>query len=140
MDDDGLLETLRCIVGEDTPDATLRALLLRANGDVTAAANSFFDGGANLNLTAPQPSSAAASSVNDDVLGTLFKTLEDQGKKLAGMCVPWPRSSLCPRRPQHSKPFDRWATGQPGWMAARQPTPPHPRMRPTPDHRARPAA
>ena len=45
MADSETLETLKAIVGEDIADSTLRALLLRAGGDVAAAANSFFDGG-----------------------------------------------------------------------------------------------
>ncbi|EOD17725.1 hypothetical protein EMIHUDRAFT_451293 [Emiliania huxleyi CCMP1516] len=85
-DDD--VETLRSIVGDDLPESTLRALLLRSGGDVTAAANSFFDGGV-ATLSAMEegggasPAQPGACSVGDDVLSTLFKTLEDQGKKLA---------------------------------------------------------
>ena len=87
--DDELLDTLKQIVGDDSgvPDATLRALLLRAGGDVAAAANSFFDGGV-ATLGDGPTSAAAAPQVGDDVLGTLFKTLEDQGRKLAGALPP----------------------------------------------------
>ena len=85
--DDETLTTLRSIVGDDTSDSTLRALLLRSGGDVAAAANSFFDGAAaSLSATfetATSASSAAVPAVGDDVLCTLFKTLEDQGRKLA---------------------------------------------------------
>ena len=76
------IDCLRAIIGDDTPEATLRAILLRSGGDISAAANSFFDGGAS-NLS-EAPSAAPASQVGDDVLGALFKTLEDQGRKLAG--------------------------------------------------------
>ena len=63
----------------------LQALLARSGGDVAAAANAFFDG------SIPQPGSSGASSggnaaavaASEDVLATLFKTLEDTGKKLA---------------------------------------------------------
>lgn len=82
--DDELLETLRSIVGEDTPDSTLRALLMRAGGDVASAANSFFDGGVATLGNGDSHQHSAGPPVGDDVLGTLFKTLEDQGRKLAG--------------------------------------------------------
>ena len=85
------LEMLRAIVGDDAsiPESTLRALLLRSGGDVAAAANSFFDGGVASLVSTPSiiPHSSnpppVSASVGDDVLGTLFKTLEDQGRKLA---------------------------------------------------------
>ena len=93
MADSETLETLKAIVGEDIADSTLRALLLRAGGDVAAAANSFFDGGAasldmsaQMNGSASQPPAPAfGMPPGDEVLGTLFKTLEDQGRKLAGL-------------------------------------------------------
>ena len=53
---------------------------------MSAAANSFFDGGL-PSLDADHSSGAdfrPGPAVGDDVLGTLFKTLEDQGRKLAG--------------------------------------------------------
>ena len=78
------MEELRSILG-DVCDTTLQALLARSGGDVAAAANAFFDG------SIPQPGSsgassggnAAAAAASEDVLATLFKTLEDTGKKLA---------------------------------------------------------
>lgn len=81
---------LRAIIGEGVDDASLRALLVRAGGDVSSAANSFFDGG----LPVLHDDGGAdfhptpVSSVGDDVIGTLFKTLEDQGRKLAGAHAP----------------------------------------------------
>ena len=77
--------TLASIVGE-VDEATLRALLQGSGGDVAAAANAFFDGTHLNSGGAPSLSSsqAAAPQVGEDVLGTLFKTLEDQGRKLAG--------------------------------------------------------
>ena len=75
------MEELRSILG-DVCDTTLQALLARSGGDVAAAANAFFDG------SFPQPGASgggngAAAAVSEDVLATLFKTLEDTGKKLA---------------------------------------------------------
>ena len=102
-DDD--VETLRSIVGDDLPESTLRALLLRSGGDVTAAANSFFDGGV-ATLSAMEegggasPAQPGACSVGDDVLSTLFKTLEDQGKKLAGDSRPARASTSPTMRPR----------------------------------------
>ena len=88
--DDETVDTLRSIVGDDTDDDILRALLLRTGGDVAAAANSFFDGGVATLGQVPSASAAQplAAQVGDDVLGTLFKTLEDQGRKLAGAHAP----------------------------------------------------
>ena len=82
--EEGLI-ALRAIVGDDTPEDTLQMLLLRAGGDVAAAANSYFDGGA-ATMTNGSTGGAppSAPQVGDDVLGTLFRTLEDQGRKLAG--------------------------------------------------------
>ena len=112
------IETLKAIVGDGVEETILKALLLRAGGDVAAAANSFFDGGA-ASLTMGGggggddfggPGSAGGGgagashcAVGEDVLGTLFKTLEDQGRKLAGARLPLPclrahtlsPSSLC---------------------------------------------
>jgi hypothetical protein len=82
------VDMLRSIVGDGVGDETLRALLLRAGGDVSAAANSFFDGGVATLMSSGPPADASGAApvgaVGDDVLGTLFKTLEDQGRKLAG--------------------------------------------------------
>ena len=86
MADDSTVEMLIAIVGDGVGDETLRALLIRAGGDVSAAANSFFDGGvASLMNEAANdmPAPPAGVGVGEDVLGTLFKTLEDQGRKLA---------------------------------------------------------
>ena len=97
--DDGSIETLKAIVGEGVPDDTLRALLLRSGGDVAAAANSFFDGGA-ASLGGGDAGGSFQSStpaVGDDVLGTLFKTLEDQGRKLAGTCREHAAAAACGR-------------------------------------------
>ena len=86
MAGDDSVEMLRSIIGEGVDDASLHALLLRAGGDVSGAANYFFDGGVPLihddNVADFRPT--PASAVGDDVIGTLFKTLEDQGRKLAG--------------------------------------------------------
>ena len=102
MADAEQIETLKAIVGEGIDDTILKALLLRAGGDVAAAANSFFDGGATslnsmdgvglgVDFGGSEPTSggigggaASHCAVGEDVLGTLFKTLEDQGRKLAG--------------------------------------------------------
>ena len=85
MADDGSIEMLRSIVGEGVGDDMLRALLLRAGGDVSSAANTFFDGGLpTLGNNSDEFGRAPAAAVGDEVLGTLFKTLEDQGRKLAG--------------------------------------------------------
>ena len=86
MADDSTVEMLKAIVGDGVGDETLRALLISAGGDVSAAANSFFDGGvASLMNEAANdmPAPPAGVGVGEDVLGTLFKTLEDQGRKLA---------------------------------------------------------
>ena len=88
MADEASVEMLRSIVGEGVADETLVSLLLRAGGDVSSAANSFFDGGV-ATLTAMDASAdlrPAPTAVGDDVLGTLFKTLEETGRKLAGEC------------------------------------------------------
>ena len=83
--DGELVEVLRSIVGDSVEESILRRLLLRAGGDVASAANSFFDGGvATLNDGPTIAAPTSAPQVGDDVLGTLFKTLEDQGRKLAG--------------------------------------------------------
>ena len=85
MADAESIEMLKSIVGDGVPDETLRGLLLRAGGDVSSAANSFFDGGvATLATDTGADFRPAPTAVGDDVLGTLFKTLEDQGRKLAG--------------------------------------------------------
>ena len=86
MSDAESIELLRSIVGEDLPDDTLRALLVRSGGDVSAAANSFFDGGVATLVasSAPDDYRPPSASVGDDVLGTLFQTLEEQGRKLVG--------------------------------------------------------
>lgn len=80
------LSSLRAVVGDGPSESTLRALLERTAGDVAAAANAFFDG-SSAELMAAEPasrSSGGASAAGDDVLATLFKTLEDVGRKLAG--------------------------------------------------------
>ncbi len=82
-------EELRCIVGEGPSDSVLKALLVRTNGDVSAAANRFFDGNFE---PGPSESESLGQQVPDDVLSTLFKTLEDVGRKLAG-------ASLAPHPP-----------------------------------------
>ena len=87
--DEGSVEMLRSIIGDGVGDDMLKALLLRAGGDVSAAANSFFDGGAASLINETRCDSSGSASVpmptvDDEVVGTLFKTLEDQGRKLAG--------------------------------------------------------
>ena len=86
MADEASIDMLRSIVGEGVPDETLGALLMRAGGDVSSAANSFFDGGvATLQaMDAGAELRPAPTAVGDEVLGTLFKTLEETGRKLAG--------------------------------------------------------
>ena len=88
MADAESIAMLASIVGEGVPEDSLRSLLLRSGGDVSAAANSFCDGGlatlASEPMTAEYTPTPGAGAVGDDVLGTLFKTLEDQGRKLAG--------------------------------------------------------
>ena len=110
MVDDASVEMLRSIIGEGVDDASLRTLLLRAGGDVSGAANSFFDGGLpvmhedNGADFRPTP----VSSVGDDVLGTLFKTLEDQGRKLAGA-----RARRLPERLGRCAPLHTHASSRP---------------------------
>ena len=86
---DGDMEQLRAIVGE-LPDSHLRALLARSGGDVAAAANRYFDN-PNADYSANPPAcfgepadSGANGGLGEDVLGPLFKTIEDQGRKLVG--------------------------------------------------------
>lgn len=79
------MEELRSVVGDGPSDATLRALLDRTAGDVAAAANAFFDGSiAGQIATESVIQRSGAPRGGDDVLATLFKTLEDVGRKLAG--------------------------------------------------------
>ena len=87
--DDEMLDMLRSIVGEGPPDDRLKMLLVRSGGDVAAAANAFFDGvvggsSAFFDGVGGSPVPPAAPQMCDDVMSTLFKTLEDQGRKLAG--------------------------------------------------------
>jgi len=86
--DDEMLDMLRSIVGEGPPDDRLKMLLVRSGGDVAAAANAFFDGviggsSAFFDGVGGSPVPPPAPQVCDDVMSTLFKTLEDQGRKLA---------------------------------------------------------
>jgi len=82
------MEELRAVVGEGPTDAVLQGLLDRTGGDVSAAANGFFDGsfanspplGAS---TGTGTSASTAPYIPDDVMTELFKTLEDVGRKLA---------------------------------------------------------
>ena len=79
------MDHLRAVVGDGPSEATLRALLDRTGGDVAAAANAFFDGSLAEQMAAePARATGSAPQAGDDVLATLFKTLEDVGKKLAG--------------------------------------------------------
>jgi hypothetical protein len=96
-----MIDDLRSILGEGPSDYTLQALLNQTGGDVSAAANRFFDGAAGAGgSTAYDPAPpTACDSVSDDVMATLFKTLEDVGRKLAGapLCLPEPvQCHLCP--------------------------------------------
>jgi len=80
---DEQLTELRCVVGEGPSEATLRGLLARTSGDVAAAANAFFDGSTAEQVMSDSAAGACHSRPGDDVLATLFKTLEDVGRKLA---------------------------------------------------------
>jgi hypothetical protein len=81
-----MIDDLRAILGEGPSDDTLQALLNQTGGDVSAAANRFFDGGPASAASAPYdtPPPPPCGGVSDDVMATLFKTLEDVGRKLAG--------------------------------------------------------
>lgn len=105
--DDEMLDMLRSIVGEGPPDDRLKMLLVRSGGDVAAAANAFFDGviggsSAFFDGVGGSPVPPPAPQVCDDVMSTLFKTLEDQGRKLAGTrlctfarCIRSPLRAAC---------------------------------------------
>ena len=95
------MEELRCILGDGPCDVTLQGLLARSGGDVAAAANAFFDGS-----VAPAAPNGSSNGAGEDVLATLFKSLEDTGRKLAGSALP-PHPSVraaahreCSRAPQ----------------------------------------
>eukprot|EP00966_Prymnesium_polylepis_P305541 7060725-Prymnesium_polylepis.1 len=84
MDLEASIAELRCVVGEGPSDSTLRALLARSGGDVAGAANAFFDGSVAEMSESAGGGGSGGSRAGDDVLATLFKTLEDVGRKLAG--------------------------------------------------------
>ena len=75
------MEELRSILGDGPCDVTLQGLLARFGGNVAAAANAFFDGSV---PPAGVSNGAGNHGAGEDVLATLFKTLEDTGRKLAG--------------------------------------------------------
>ena len=85
------MDVLRACVGDGPTETALRALLTRFGGDAASAANAFFDGTADLLSTDGSGAAASGSgggggsAVSDDVLATLFKTLDDVGRKLAGL-------------------------------------------------------
>jgi len=78
MGDSAMCE-LRAILGDGPSDDALDSLLARTAGDVAAAANAFFDGTHHM----PPPAVGSSDALPDDVMSTLFKTLEEVGRKLA---------------------------------------------------------
>jgi len=106
-----MLQELRAILGDGPTDDVLQALLNQTGGDVAAAANRFFDGGPSA---AAQPQSACGGG-GDEVMSTLFKTLEDVGRKLAGTLTLRSRPSRPPPRAPVSGPcaFGRFLKANP---------------------------
>lgn len=105
-----MIDDLRAILGEGPSDDTLQSLLSQTGGDVSAAANRFFDGGPGAAGSTPYDSAPPppCDSVSDDVMATLFKTLEDVGRKLAGAPARIPAcqsqsSLLCPGHGRHRR-------------------------------------
>ena len=81
------MEALRSILGDGVGDEILSGLLARHGDDVAAAANAFFDVGAAAAVPAPAPPPApnggCCNSLGDDVMTTLFRTLEEVRQKLS---------------------------------------------------------
>jgi len=73
------MDELRAILGDGLSDDVLEGLLTRFGGNVSAAANAFFDG----SLLPPAAPRTMPEALPDDVMSTLFKTLEDVRKQLA---------------------------------------------------------
>ena len=93
---DDAIAQLTAVLGTDLPAQTLKVLLVRSGGDVSSAVQSYFDNpGADFSNESVFQPPAPAAAVGDDVLGTLFKTLEDQGKKIAGAPRPAPKPRVC---------------------------------------------
>ena len=72
---DDAIAQLTAVLGTDLPAQTLKVLLVRSGGDVSAAVQSYFDNpGADFSNESVFQPPAPAAAVGDDVLGTLFKS------------------------------------------------------------------
>ena len=79
------MDALKSILGEGVSDDILAGLLRKYGDDVAAAANAFFDGGPAAAAPAPPPpppQNGGCCNLGDDVMTTLFRTLEEVRQKL----------------------------------------------------------